>query len=93
MALARGADASTAFSDFQPSGRRVCLRFSEACASGSKAQADVMLAFASHRVCKVMKPVVPGSILIVMTSSGTPPTVKTGDAEPKPAPVLFTSTP
>lgn len=40
-----------------------------------------------------MKPVVPGSIVIVMTSFGTPPTVKTGDAEPKPAPVLFTSTP
>ena len=51
-----------------------------------------MLAFASHRVCNVMKPVVPGSMVMVMMSLGTPPTVKTGDAEPKLAPVLFTPT-
>jgi hypothetical protein len=52
----------------------------------------VMLAFAPHFVCKVTKPVVPGCIIMVTTSLATPPTMKTGEAEPMPTAVLFTLT-
>jgi hypothetical protein len=51
-----------------------------------------MRAFALHLVCSVMKHAVPGSIIMLISSLGIPPTVKVGAAEPKLAPVLFTFT-
>ena len=51
-----------------------------------------MLASAPHLVRNVMKEVVPGCIMIVISSWGTPPTIKIGEAVPMPAPVLFTFT-
>jgi len=51
-----------------------------------------MLAVVPQLVCNVIKLVVPGCMMKVMTSLATPPTMKTGDCVPIPVPMLFTWT-